>query len=265
MSTPILFTSLIDTHLHLYPNYDLRRAFDQLLNANVNIASDVTRIACLAERYDCHYFEALSSGETTLQGFDIETSVQNELQLTRIKDGLNLTLLPGRQIITRENIEILALACPELIEDKQPALDVIYQVNRLSHIPVVAWSPGKWFGARGKVVKRLIDELEPEDFLIGDTTLRPYGWATPGLMRYAMSKGYGVIAGSDPLPFNGEEAWLGAYCTRVESETKLGATELLHAMKSKQTTIQWNSTGRRTNILNLFGRLRKNAASKKQA
>jgi len=258
-----MHTTLLDTHLHLYPTYDLSHAFNTLLDRSTGLGEQVSRAACLAERHDCQYFERLRDGDIKLDGFVLECPEENEISLIRDKDGLSLAVLPGRQVITRENIEILALACPEMIDDGQPALDIIFQLNQLNRIPVLTWSPGKWFGKRGELVKRLINELDKQDFLIGDTTLRPYGWPTPRLMKRAQDIGFAIVAGSDPLPFSGEESWLGAYYTVVESETALSATALLHAMKQGDETLKWRNEGKRSNPLSLFNRLRKNAASKK--
>lgn len=260
-----MHTTLLDTHLHLYPSYDLPLAFNQLLDRSANMGEQVSRAACLAERHDCRYFERLRDGDIKLNGFAVECPEENEIRLIRSKDGLVLNLLPGRQVITRENIEILALACPEMIDDGQPALDIIFQLNQLNRIPVLTWSPGKWFGQRGALVKRLITELNKQDFLIGDTTLRPYGWPTPHLMKRAQKNGFSVVAGSDPLPFSGEESWLGAYYTVVKSKAALTATALLHGIKQGDETLKLHNSGKRSNPLNLFYRLRKNAASKKRA
>ncbi|MEE9446900.1 MAG: hypothetical protein V3V09_03010 [Arenicellales bacterium] len=259
-----MHTAVIDTHLHLYPNYDLAKAFNQLLSSSADFGPEVTRIACLAERHDCHYFQSIAQGDMQVSGFTLLNSNEAELTLKRDKDQLSLTLLPGRQVITQENIEVLALACAQDVADGQPALDVIYQVNQLNGVPVVAWSPGKWFGVRGELVKKLITELKPQDFMLGDTTLRPYGWGTPKIMQQAQAKGFGVIAGSDPLPFAGEESWLGTYYTVADAEQVYSPNELLHAMKQNTQGVQWKNTGKRTHVFNLFNRLRKNAASKKR-
>jgi hypothetical protein len=77
----------------------------------------------------------------------------------------------------------------------------------------VAWSPGKWTGARGRLVEALVEETPPGGLLLADTALRPRGWPEPRLMRRARAKGFGVLAGSDPLPFPGEERRIGCYAT----------------------------------------------------
>jgi len=260
-----MHTTLLDTHLHLYPVYDLPRAFNQLLDRTASAGPEVSRVACMAERHDCQYFREIAEARIALAGFAVEQDQENEIRLVRQKDGLSLTLLPGRQVITREKIEILALAYTEMVVDGQPALDVIYQINQQDGVAVLPWSPGKWFGERGELIKTLITGLENHDFLIGDTTLRPYGWGTPRLMKQAAQLGFGIVAGSDPLPFSGEESWLGAYYTVVESQNAYAATALLKAIKHGDSSLSWQSAGKRSNIINLFDRLKKNAASKKSS
>jgi hypothetical protein len=47
--------------------------------------------------------------------------------------------------------------------------------------------------------------------LIGDSALRPAWMPAAPLLRRALASGLPVVAGSDPLPFRGEERRLGTY------------------------------------------------------
>jgi hypothetical protein len=85
-------------------------------------------------------------------------------------------------------------------------------------VPVLAWAPGKWFFKRGDAVVRLLGRYAAGKLLLGDTTLRPTIWAEPRLMRLARSRGFGILAGSDPLPVPGEELMLGRYATVLEGD-----------------------------------------------
>jgi hypothetical protein len=60
-------------------------------------------------------------------------------------------------------------------------------------------------------VAELVRAAEPGTLLLGDTRIRPWAWPEPGPMRTGRARGLGVIAGSDPLPFAGEERQLGTY------------------------------------------------------
>jgi len=126
-------------------------------------------------------------------------------------------LVAGRQIVTAERIEVLGLAMPGRVDDGRPAPDTVAAVQAAGGVPVLAWAPGKWFFARGRVVLDIIARHPPGALLLGDTTLRPTVWPEPAIMRAARKRGYGIAAGSDPLPFAGEEARMGAYASVIEA------------------------------------------------
>lgn len=258
-----MYTTLLDTHIHLYPEYDLSRSFRCFLQNTAHYNDNATRVACLAERHDCQFFNQLAQNKVTPDGFSVTVIDDKLLQLTQ-DNGAYFFLLAGRQVITYENIEVLALACSSPIADQQPAAEVIDTVNQLGAIAVIAWSPGKWFTKRGQLVKQLINQMQPTDFMLGDTTLRPYGWATPRLMNLAQGKGFAVVSGSDPLPFTGEEKWLGSYFSTIETTEKLNPKEILNALKNQDSRIiSCHQKGKRSHAHQLAYRLKKNADSKK--
>ncbi len=97
------------------------------------------------------------------------------------------------------------------IPDGLPAVEVIRRVIEAGGIPVLAWSPGKWLFARGRLVRDLIASDQGRILRLGDTTLRPTLWPAPRLMKLAHERGMTVIPGSDPLPLAGEERYAGTY------------------------------------------------------
>ena len=255
--------AILDTHLHLYPEYDIEKAFVSFQNRTHSVPSHGLKVACLAERHECHYFDAIHQGNITLDNYDVENISAKELKLTHKQSQVSFALVAGRQVISSENIEVLALCCDQDIEDGQSAKDIIALCRQADAIAVVAWSPGKWFTKRGKVVQSLLDSHAPSDFLIGDTSLRPIGWGTPWLMRKARNKGFRVVAGSDPLPFAGEESWFGAYCSHINQiDTDSNAVDLLQAIQSNGQGTHIKNKGKRSHPLGLLQRLRNNAKSK---
>lgn len=263
---------LADTHLHLYPCFDLDRAFSQLLDRFQEMSETITMsqtyAACLAERYDCKYFSRLLSGEDLLADFTVEDACNHSLVLRRHSDNGQLTLLPGRQVIARERIEVLALCCPgcsgstgSSFPSDMAAADLIRAVAEQDGVAVLPWSPGKWFGKRGKVINGLLAEFTPRDFLLGDVSLRPVGWPTPLLMRKAQRAGYKIIHGSDPLPFSGEEQCFGMYGSRIRSDgPKRSPGELLRSLLQGEAA-ELTCWGRRSGPVALLQRLRKNAGA----
>jgi hypothetical protein len=251
---------LADTHLHLYPCFDC----DQVFSTCINRLSGEFRAAFLAERADCTFYAQLCQGNRLLSQFTIEQTDVEQLVLCRMSDGHSLTLVPGRQIITAEGIEVLALGTRTQFLDGQPAKAIISAIQSSEGIPVLPWSPGKWLFHRGQVVDRLLHHFSNQDFLIGDVSLRPQGWGTPLLIRKAKSLGYKVICGSDPLPFPGEEQSAGMYASRIVlPETPASAAAALRAVLLGEAQVF--SWGKRSNPLEALRRLHQNAQVRKQA
>ena len=203
---------IADTHLHFYPCYDSSRAILCLFNNLHRIGGNAVKVAFLAERHDCHFFGSIRSNPTSLSasGVEVSTSINEDCAAIH-RNGQLLYLIAGRQIVSEEGLEVLALGTDEAIPANKPVLETIEQVISVGGLPVLSWAPGKWFFDRGRIVRELIESYEPGKFLIGDTSLRPTVWGEPFLMRLARKKGFGVISGSDPLPIAGEERYMGTY------------------------------------------------------
>jgi hypothetical protein len=102
------------------------------------------------------------------------------------------------------------------VPDGLAAEDAVGRVSSTGALPVLPWAPGKWFGGRGRLVATLMDRFGPSAVALADTALRPIGWPTPVLIRRGLREGFRVLAGSDPLPFAGEEGRIGRYATVVD-------------------------------------------------
>ena len=208
---------IIDTHLHIYPFYSIRKALDSLIS-NLHSADPLpTKVGCLTERYDCDVFNQLADSPSAdvTDAFSINNE-GNYLHITNKETGRNVYLLPGQQIITSENLEVLSLNCPKRVKEGSGAQQTVDNVLAQGGIPVIAFGFGKWLGKRGVIVEKLIEEFDPDQIAMGDTTMRPYGWATPKVFRKAKNKGIKILCGSDPLPFKGEESRPGSYGTRMD-------------------------------------------------
>jgi hypothetical protein len=209
-----------DGHVHLYPFYDLPRAAAALENNLRRHGASGIPAGFLAERHDCRIFEDLRQGRLRLGGREVRPAGEECLAVLG-EEGPRLLLFAGRQIVTAERLEVLALTVDLRIPDGSPAAEVIGRVQAAGGVPVLAWAPGKWFFKRGEVVAGLLGRFPAGRLLLGDTTLRPTLWAEPRLMRHARRRGFGVLAGSDPLPFPGEERMLGRYATVLEGDLDL--------------------------------------------
>ncbi len=228
------------------------------------LGPNAIRAACLTERSDCHVFDELRdnpSSEITHR-FDITVNSDNTLSIspkaTKVSDSSHsnsnqVHLLPGQQIITLERIEVLALNTSTRVSEGQSAKDTIKSILEVGGLPVVAWSPGKWFGKRGKVVSQLLDCFSPAEMALGDTTLRPYLWMTPLIMRKAKSRGFKILCGSDPLPFPGEENKPGSYASIIEHPPTQSPSHVIQNLLNSGTQI--TAAGKRGSLIEVFSRV----------
>ena len=264
---------IADTHLHFYPCYDTDKAFSCLTDRLASFAEGPgIALGFMAERHDCDFHTRMRAGQVKTNGqFKIHTepdgvsvsvvptvqSKAKDARSTTSKTG-KITLLPGRQIVTRERLEVLALATTDQIPDGLPAAEAIERSLECGAVPVLAWAPGKWFFQRGRIVRELITRFPPEALLIGDTSLRPGIWPEPILMRTARKRGFRVVAGSDPLPFQGEEAVMGSYASCLEGDFD-PSDPLASARGLLLTPGTPGYVGRRGGLLSVLRRMWKNA------
>jgi hypothetical protein len=208
----------LDTHVHLHPVYDLARTFAAARDVLAGAAGpDGAAGLCLTEAAGCRAFDTLRDGGWVVPAWTVAPAEDGRtLRVSPATGGEGLWIVAGRQIVTRERIEVLALGCGTEVPDGLAAEDAVGRVSSTGALPVLPWAPGKWFGGRGRLVATLMDRFGPSAVALADTALRPIGWPTPVLIRRGLREGFRVLAGSDPLPFAGEEGRIGRYATVVD-------------------------------------------------
>jgi hypothetical protein len=237
-------TVIADTHVHIYPFHDRVALLDGAFRRLAALAPTAGASAiCLTERHDCHAFR-------DLPGERVETNA------VKWGDGW---IFAGRQIVTRERLEVLALTIDAELADGQPIADVLQRIRDAGGVPVLSWAPGKWFFKRGEVMTKLIETSAPGDFLLGDTSLRPTIWPEPCLMSAAQKRGFSIVAGSDPLPVRGEEEIAGTYATVIEGN--FDAAKPVSSMRALLKA-RGSFVGRRCGPLEVFARLKNNHRAK---
>lgn len=235
-----------DTHVHVYPQFDLGRFFRECLRNLGRLEADAAFAIFLTERYDCHVFAGLRNGSMTVpDSMKIEAAAEPGALWAAMASGERLLVIAGRQIVTAERLEVLCLTADAEIRDGLPIRAAVAATREAGGVPVVPWSPGKWTGSRGRHVRRLIDESGVGPFLLADSSLRPRGWPRPAAFRHAGRRGIGILAGSDPLPLPGQEAVSGTYGIVTEVDVDLGApiTSLRNVLCAGPGA--WRPAGRR--------------------
>ena len=208
-----------DTHVHTYPFYDRAAQFDAA-HRQLRAAAPGAELLllCLTERAGQAEFEALRPGAAAAPGWMVEAADAPEVRWVVHADGRRLALLAGRQLITRERLEVLALGGDLRLADGAPLDEVLARVRDGGATPVLPWGLGKWFGARGRLIRNVLDTRAPADVVFADTCLRPSWFPAPALLRTARSRGFPILYGSDPLPRPHEETFTGRWATLWEAD-----------------------------------------------
>lgn len=247
----------LDTHVHIYPYVALHQLLHAARRQLHQAAPDAECFAlCLTERNGHTAFADLASGARTAAGWTFHPTAETNLLRAQPDRGDPLYVLAGRQIITAERLEILALGTDERIPDGQPARAVLDLVRRSRALPVLPWGMGKWLGARGSLVRQLVNEAQPDAFALADTYLLPACAPRPAALRSAARRGFRALAGTDPLDREGEEALAGRYGVQIEGawNEDAPATALLEVLRDPRHPL--HTIGRRGSLLDTLKRMR---------
>ncbi len=263
---------ILDTHVHIYPCYNLLSALSAaFINLNhlqssirkslpLSTDEQILKVLCLTERSDCNFYDSLYQGKINLSqlGYRVRQSEEALGIYIDTAEGDTLLLISGKQITTSERLEILGLFLGSKIEDGVSIFEALRQIRELGGQAVVNWSPGKWFFSRGRVIKELILQNSENDFLLGDIGLRPKIWCEPFLMQTGRKKGFRLIAGSDPLPFPGEEKYIGSYATALQAniDARRPVSSIQQALH--KASFLSPPLGSRSSLTNTLSRLQKN-------
>jgi len=219
---------LVDAHVHVHGCFDLQNFLDSALE---NFRTEAARwqqgdsfsgVLLLTESAQVNWFQRFAfyadSERLIGRGNDWSFSRTNEACSLRAgcAAGLGFFVIAGRQIITAEKLEVLALATEKEFVDGLPLQQVIQTVTENDAIPVVPWGFGKWMGKRGRFLMEKLKQADKSDFLLGDNGGRPIFLPRPYHFKLAESKGIRVLPGSDPLPFASECLRPGGFGFAVE-------------------------------------------------
>jgi hypothetical protein len=211
---------LADAHVHIYGCFNLEVFFD---SAYANFRAEAVRQGCqndftgillLAETSKDNWFQALveySDKKINVGPWTIHRTEENSSLWAQRNEKQALWVIAGRQIVTCENLEVLALMTASGFRDGHGILGTIEQVKGQGGIPVIPWGPGKWLGRRGKMVEDVIEARGLPAFFLGDNGNRPALWLRPRLFSLAEQRGIAVLPGSDPLPFSSENRRPGSF------------------------------------------------------
>jgi hypothetical protein len=198
---------IADTHVHLYPFYDLAAALRGAMSRLAALAPGLPRVLCLTERRDGHFFRDAISGAVKMPPpFSVFPAGKNSLVVID-NAGEKLFVVAGRQLATSERLEVHCIGIDADIPDGLPLRDAIEHVLVAGGVPVIPWGVGKWLGRRGLLVSEALNQSS--ETFAGDSSLRPWCWPEKDFVALPAR----VLFGSDPLPAPGEENQIAGYAT----------------------------------------------------
>ena len=211
----------VDGHVHFYPCFQLAEFLDSAARnlgaAGATGADNGVGCLLLAAVGEDALSPAIRRYHESLVGeWSIEPTGEEGSFVARRSGWTDLFLIPGRQIRTRENLEVLALCSPSDAADGLPIDETIAVADGLGAVVAIPWGAGKWLGSRGRAVRSVLDGELATRVNLGDNAGRPRWSGEPSLFRLAAERGIPVLPGSDPLPFASEATRIGGYGFRLD-------------------------------------------------
>lgn len=201
---------LVDGHVHIHPNFDLETFLNAALANFQQQADNAVYVLALTESKTANYFQLLRQmscgqwGKTLTKWQVIPTEETDSLYLQSLeKTAMGIYLIAGRQIVTAENLEVLALFTDRIFPDNEAIASTVDRVVKAGGIPAIPWGFGKWMGKRGKILSELLEQ-RIESLCLADNGGRPQFWSQPMLLRRATELNVTVLSGSDPFPFKSQ-------------------------------------------------------------
>jgi hypothetical protein len=211
---------LVDGHVHFHSCYDLDTLLDSAqcnfchAASILGLGNQFSAILLLTESCGTNFFASLKQRAvdgTLGHGWRFQPTLDQESLAAISPAGFQLTIIAGRQIVTAERLEVLAVCTDELFDDGGMAPEVIDSVTAANGIAIVPWGFGKWTGRRKKVINRLMGNFAERPFHLGDNSGRISVWREPSQFGRARSQGQRIFRGTDPMPFPGQEKRIGSF------------------------------------------------------
>lgn len=225
VNDPTCQTVFVDGHAHLHDCFDVTKLLD---GAVENFCSAARRSRTDGQWSGCLMFAdnacQFSQQRLTdvnsrglLRGWQICETEESCSLLARNDREQTLSLIFGRQIVSGEDIEVLALACEEEISDGLPLQTSLELACDAAAITVIPWGFGKWWYRRGRLVENLLRKhasgefCNEFEFFVGDNSGRLRYTRQPRLIKFAGSHRIRNLPGSDALPLNSQNRACGRY------------------------------------------------------
>lgn len=206
MSGPPSTGAFVDAHVHVHPDFAWPKVLAAATRNFAKAGAEGLSAIMLTESVGVDRFADLSAG---VDGWRISETDEAESVIAAPERGEGaVAVISGRQIVSAEGVEVLALGARDRFDDGQPLDAALAAAMSSGALVVLPWGVGKWSGRRGQLVRHA---LELDGTFLADSGVRVAGSARPALLAEAEARGRPVLAGTDPLPFAGDVDKPGRY------------------------------------------------------
>jgi hypothetical protein len=218
---------IADAHVHINDCFDLSQMLDSALNnfrqtsQKKGYENNFTGILFLTETSKQNWFNQLVKAKQQIKNWIFKPTSETVSLVAKNELNQRLLLIAGRQIVTAENLEVLALITEQNFADGLPLEATIQAIIAAGGLPVLPWGVGKWIGKRGKILTNLLQKSEVPPIFLGDNGSRPKFWLRPRYFQQAQARGIKILPGSDPLPLVSESSRPGSFGFTIETSLKL--------------------------------------------
>jgi len=227
---------LIDSHVHIYSCFNLELLLDSALSNFQEVektlhsqAGTNSYMLFLAEGENQNWYDSMASELDTHELYrkkithcwEISSADREKTSLTcsHVENGAEIHILPGKQIVTQEGIELLVFFSGKEISGGRSLAATAENAWKKGAMVILPWGAGKWLGNRGKRVGELITRSPGGGLFLGDNGGRPSLIPDPKLFCIARKRGLGILRGSDPLPLPYEEKRVGSFGFAIQNFT----------------------------------------------
>ncbi len=217
----------VDAHVHLQGDV-VRTMHSAARNFSAAGPPPDAGAMLLTEIDGCDVFAALQRG---IPGVSTDGTGEAISLLVRSVE-LPVLVVAGRQVVTRERVEVLLLGTLTGPRDGIALDELIAWARVRDVLAALPWGLGKWIGRRGALVREAI--ANHGELLLGDIPARSR-LIPAGPLR----SGARVLLGTDPLPLAGEGDRVGSFGQIVSAaiDPQAPAASLLAALRAPGTPI----------------------------
>jgi hypothetical protein len=222
----------IDAHVHIYNGFPLQNLFEvaqsNFLKYTAKFRSTVSGLThqnvlivtrSTSEKELGQIIFGRDSGYAIEGAWYFKKTAERDSVVAQRKDGYEIIVVAGSQIVTQEKIEVLVLACGKIYPDGLALNDLLTMIENDGHIAVLPWGFGKWWGRRGQIVDAAIQFYgSRRGFFLGDNAGRTSWLPYPRQFKIARERNIAILPGSDPFPFKNSYVKIGTFGFCVDGQ-----------------------------------------------